>query len=142
MRILLILAGFIVGLVPHFAAADDFAPHIKVLDQAGQTETISVGTSEAVVTLQTTGDQAGGVYQIVAVLRCCVEGETLRSNIRLRDGQGYAVILNSEDGDVRDRFTFQRAGDSILITGAVMGEPEPVAANTLSPVQRGAASTL
>lgn len=143
MRTLLILAGFIAGFVPQLVAAEDFASHIKVLDRPGQTETITVGSSQAVVTLQQMGDpNDDGAYRLIAVLRCCAQGETLRSKIRLRDGQGYAVILNSENGEIRDSFTFQRAGNSILVTGAALGAPQPVAANVAKPDPRLTASTL
>ncbi|MEM9369918.1 MAG: hypothetical protein AAGA26_02045 [Pseudomonadota bacterium] len=105
--------GFLSPVTP--TAAGDFAPEISVIDQPGQTLIVRCGPSEAIVFYE----RRGQLFELTVVMNG--DGEVLRARIPLADGQGHAMILNSEDGTRRDRFTMRRSGNQILITGTPLG---------------------
>ena len=100
---------------PAPSIAGDFAPEISVIDQPGQTLIVRCGPSEAIVFYE----RRGQLFELTIVMNG--DGEVLRARIPLADGQGHAMILNSEDGTRRDRFTIRRNGDQILVTGTPLG---------------------
>ncbi|MEM9369783.1 MAG: hypothetical protein AAGA26_01370 [Pseudomonadota bacterium] len=105
--------GFLSPVTP--TAAGDFSPEISVIDQPGQTLIVRCGPSEAIVFYE----RRGQLFELTVVMTG--DGEVLRARIPLADGQGHAMILNSEDGTRRDRFTMRRSGNQILVTGKPLG---------------------
>ncbi|MEM7239905.1 MAG: hypothetical protein AAF317_02950 [Pseudomonadota bacterium] len=100
---------------PSTGLTGEFAPQINVIDRPGQTLVVRCGLSEAIVFFE----RRGQLLELTMVLNG--GDEMLRTRIQLEDGQGHAMILNSEDGTRRDRFTVRRNGDQILITGTPLG---------------------
>lgn len=103
--------------MPNAVAEDLFAPNIAVLDRPGEPAWVEIGGSTAIASY----NEVDGAFVLTTLLRRGAEGEVLRGRVLLSDGQGHQMILNSEDGSTRDRFTFRRAGAKVLITGTALG---------------------
>ena len=117
MRRLFTWASALTILVSQTVSADEFAPHIAVLDRPGEPAWLEIGGSTAIASYT----EVDGVFILTTLLRNGSDGEILRGRVALTDGQGHQMILNSEDGLNRDRFTFRRAGGTVMITGAALG---------------------
>ena len=113
-----------------FFAALVFASVPAVADQhlatirAGDTAQMTVGTTQAIAFYTT--DRKG---MQVTIVFTDSEGETLRSRVRLDDGQTHAVVLEADE-DTNDafRFSVRRSGDIVEMTGEEVAENTTLAA--------------
>ncbi|MBY8976503.1 hypothetical protein KHP62_11840 [Rhodobacteraceae bacterium NNCM2] len=97
------------------SAAQEFSPDLKIIDQPGQTLLVESGPAQAVVFFE----EKGEVFDLTLVMSGGDDDEVLRARVGLVDGQKHAMILRSTDR--RDRFTFQRSGSRIYVTGTELG---------------------
>lgn len=106
-----IIASFAFALafaLPGIAMAED-----AVLTRAGEVARVAVGTSETVAFFDTEG---GRLTLTVLTTAEIYDGDTLRTQVTLRDGQRHSMILGGEPEAEGDRFDFVRLGDTVLIS--------------------------
>ena len=108
-----------------FAAPAAAQQHAS-LTQPGDTANLRVGETTALVFYNLDVD---GVMQ-VTMLFADDNGETLRTRVRLLDGQRHEVTLEGEsDTDPVQHYMFQRIGDGVAMAGGQRPVPTHLAAN-------------